>query len=122
MSILIILDCHLCVYCVSINFALGHNKERRRKRKRSGKCHCCNNVCKLIILDCHLCVYCVNISFALGHNKGKERKEEKCGIAGENRPSGAKTQNELFIPCCSPYLTLSSGACGASICASVPEL
>ena len=41
-----------------------------------------------------------------------------CGIAGENRPSGAKTQNELFI---SPYLALSSGACGASIRASVPE-
>ena len=25
------------------------------------------------------------------------------------------TKNELFIPCCSPYLALSSGACGASI-------
>ena len=46
----------------------------------------------------------------------------KCGIAGENRPSGAETQNELFIPCCSPYLALSSGACGTSIHASVPEL
>ena len=45
-----------------------------------------------------------------------------CGIAGENRPSGAKTKNELFIPCCSSYLALSSGACGASIRASVPEL
>ena len=32
-----------------------------------------------------------------------------------------KNQNELFIPCCSPYLALSSGACGASICASGPE-
>ena len=46
----------------------------------------------------------------------------KCSIAGENQPSGAKTQNELFIPCCSPYLALSSGACGASIRASVPKL
>ena len=45
-----------------------------------------------------------------------------CGIAGENRPSGAKTKNELFISCCSPYLALSSGACGASIRAFVPEL
>ena len=45
-----------------------------------------------------------------------------CGIAGENQPSGAKTQDELFIPCCSPYLALSSGACGASIRASFPEL
>ena len=53
----------------SINFALGHNKERRRERKRNGKCHCCNNVCILIILDCRLCVYCVSINFALGHNK-----------------------------------------------------
>ena len=33
-----------------------------------------------------------------------------------------KHKNELFIPCCSPYLALSSGACGTSICASVPEL
>ena len=30
--------------------------------------------------------------------------------------------DELFIPCCSPYLALSSGACGVSIHASVPEL
>ena len=29
---------------------------------------------------------------------------------------------ELFIPCCSPYLALSSGACGTSIRASIPEL
>ena len=33
-----------------------------------------------------------------------------------------KYKNELFIPCCGPYLALSSGACGASIRASVPEL
>ena len=51
-----------------------------------------------------------------------DKHKETCGIAGENRPSGAKTQNELFITCCSPYLALSSGACGASIHASVPEL
>ena len=64
MSILIILDCHLCVYCVSINFALGHNKERRRERKRNGKCRC-NNMCILIILDCRLCVYCVSKLFTI---------------------------------------------------------
>ena len=44
-----------------------------------------------------------------------------CDIAGENRPFGAKHENELFIPCCSPYLALSS-ACGASTRASVTEL
>ena len=33
-----------------------------------------------------------------------------------------KHKNELFIPCCSPYLALSSGACGASIPASVPRV
>ena len=33
-----------------------------------------------------------------------------------------KHKKELFIPCCSPYLALSSGTCGASIRASVPEL
>ena len=79
MCILIILDCHLCVYCVSINFALGHNKERRRERKRNGKCHCCNNVCILFSLDCHLCVYCVSINFALGHNKERRRERKRNG-------------------------------------------
>ena len=29
---------------------------------------------------------------------------------------------ELLVSCYSPYLALSSGACGASIHASVPEL
>ena len=33
-----------------------------------------------------------------------------------------KEKNELLISCCSPYLALSSGACGTSIRASVPEL
>ena len=55
-------------------------------------------------------------------NRGLTGLLSKCGIAGENQPSGAKTQNGLFIPCCSPYFALSSGACGTSICASVPEL
>ena len=32
------------------------------------------------------------------------------------------TRMELLVSCYSPYLALSSGACGASICASVPEL
>ena len=32
------------------------------------------------------------------------------------------TRMELLVSCYSPYLVLSSGACGASIRASVPEL
>ena len=64
------------MYCVSINFALGHNKEKEEGKEEKW-CHCCNNVCILIILDCHLCVYCVSINFALGHNKEEEGKEEK---------------------------------------------
>ena len=32
------------------------------------------------------------------------------------------TRMELVVSCYSPYLVLSSGACGASIRASVPEL
>ena len=28
-----ILDCHLCVYCVSIYFALGHNKEKEEEKE-----------------------------------------------------------------------------------------
>ena len=33
-----------------------------------------------------------------------------------------KTRKELFVSCCSPYLALSTGAGGASFCASVPQV
>ena len=45
-----------------------------------------------------------------------------CGIAGKIDLPAQKHKNELFIPCCSTYLALSSGACGISIRDSVPEL
>ena len=33
-----------------------------------------------------------------------------------------KHKNEFFMPCCSPYIAVSSGACGASIRGSVQDL
>ena len=45
-----------------------------------------------------------------------------CDLASENRSYDFLNRMELLLSCYSPYLALSSGACGASIRASIPEL